>query len=294
MVVPDLKCLTRGMMVTDSIKKLCAAVFITTCGVFQVNAELPGLDERLWVGRFLGVEDRTYHFGVSTRGVGLIQPLGKKGAPASQRLGVGMEFFVMETLPDGKLVVKALRPETLESKDPASSKFTTASFRAKVAGDASFEVTIENDRGEVSLSGKLLDPGQLKNPLQFGIRVIFPNGYPYASLKPVGQKAQDAFDEKTKDDRLQLKWANGKGVKLPLKETADASSKEVTGPGVVALSYEVSSHHGRKVELIASEDSFFTLSNTAGKPLNEGFSAIWLVDPVKDPAGRARLSFEVK
>jgi hypothetical protein len=224
----------------------------------------------------------------------MLVPLNKKGESLSPRLGVGVEFVVQETLPDGKVVTKVVKQETLESENPASSNWSSATFRGKVTGDAAFEVTIDDDRGKISMGGKLLDPGQLKNPLKFGIRVNFPNGYPHATDKPEGKKAEKAFAEKIKNDRLQLKRTDGKSVKLLLGETVDTSSKEISGPGVVALNFEVSSHQGKKVECIASEGSFFTLANTAGKPLSEGFTATWLVDPVKDPAGRARLTLEVE
>lgn len=267
------------------------AVSITACGVFPANADLPGLDERQWVGHFLGVEAKEFHFGVTSQGKGLLVPLNKKGDPLSPRLGVGVEFVVLETLPDGKIVTKALRPDTLESESPASSKFSRATFRGKVAGDAGFEVTIDNERGKISLGGKLLDPGQLKNPVKFGLRVSFPNPDPFNKNKPEGKK-KDA--DKDKGDRLQLKRTDGKSVKLSLSEPANLSSPEVTGPGITALSFVISSHQGKEVECIATEGSSFTLSNTPGNPLTDGFIAIWPVDPAKDPGGRARLIFEVK
>jgi hypothetical protein len=267
------------------------AVSITACGVFPASADLPGLDDRLWVGHFLGLETKAFHFGVTTQGRGLLAPVGKKGDPVSPRLGVGVDFVVLETMPDGKVVTKVLKQDSLESGNPASSKWSSATIRGKVTGDAAFEVTLNNERGKISLGGKLLDPGQLKNPLKFGIRVSFPNTDPFKKEQEEGKKKDS---DKDKGDRLQLKRTDGKNVKLTLSELTDASSPEVSGPGITALNYEITSHQGKKVECIATEGSFFTLSSTAGKPLNEGFTALWLVDPAKDPAGRARLSLEVE
>jgi hypothetical protein len=182
----------------------------------------------------------------------------------------------------------------LTSEQPASIGFNDITYRGKVTGDASFEVTINNDRGKISLGGKLLDPGTLKNPLRFAIIVNFPNGYPDNSEKAEGKKEEKAFADKTKNDRLQLKWTDGKGVKPSLTEATDASSKEINGPGISALSLELSSFQGKKLEFFASDGSSFTLSNASGKSLHDGFKATWLVDPAKDPEGKARLSFEVK
>jgi hypothetical protein len=282
------------MSIKNSNLGVWSAVSIMACGIFPAKADLPGLDDRTWVGYFQGLETKQFHFGLNTSGKALISPMGKKGDPIGSKLGITIDFTIQETLPDGTIVTKNVQPESLTSEQSASTELKAVTFRGKVTGDASFEATLNNDRGKISLGGKLLEPGTLKNPLRFAILVSFPNGYPYDLERAAGKKEEKAFADKIKSDRLQLKWTSGKSVKPSLAEATDAASQEINGPGISALSLEMSSYQGKKVEFFASDGSSFTLSNGAGKPLHEGFKATWLADPAKDPQGGARLIFEVK
>ncbi len=289
------------MNVRNSRTGFLVAIVISASGAFPAKGELPTLEDRKWVGNFVGYESKHFQFSLATQGKGKIEAMGKKGEPVSAKLAVSVEFLVQETMPDGKIVTKAIKPETLESDQPATLKPANIVIRGKVTGDAAFEGYLTEDRGLISVGGKLTDPGTLtKNPLRFAVRVTFPDAYysPEKEKAPTGKvdekKAAKAFEQKIEKDRVQLKWTDGKSVKPSVSDPVDAASKEINGPGIAALSAEFSSYQEKKFLLLASENSSMTLSNSTSKPLHAGFAVIWVPDTAKDPEAKARLNLEVK
>ncbi len=263
-------------------------------GISPVSAELPGLSEKAWLGYFIGFKNKKFQFGITAQGKTTIKVIGKKGEPVNQKLTIPVEFLVEEIRPDGKTTVKNVKPETLESAQPATDKPRQIVIHGKVTGDASFEVFVNEDRGVISLGGRLLDPGTLtKNPIRFSIRVKFPDAYP-SRKAAADKKGERALKETTKDDRLQLTWTDGKRLKQPADTAVDASSKEINGPGIAAMEVGFSSYDEKKFEFTASENSSMRLSGTQAVPLYDGFTLTWMADPAKDPEGKARLSFAVK
>ena len=272
-----------------------AAILISLCGVFPASGDLPGLDDRQWAGHFVGFSNRAFQFGLATDGKAKIEVIGQKEKTVSHVLAVSVQFAVEEVRPDGKTVLKTILPETLESAQAATKEPRDVVFKGKVKGDASFQASVHEERGVISLGGKLLDPGTLtKNPVRFVIRVNFPNAYPYDKDRTAGKKEMKAFEQKTEKDRLQLKWTDGKIRKQSLSDSVDAASKEIYGPGIAMFNLEFSSYQEKKFDFVASANSTMTLSNSAVQPLHDGFAVTWLADPEKDPEGKARLSFHVK
>lgn len=269
-------------------------VFTIAAGILPGRADLPSLQEKEWVGDFVAYQNKRFQFVVTIEGKGRIFVMSKKGEPLGRALAVGVEFVIQETMPDGKVVSKAINPSSLESAQPATAKLTDMQLHGKVTGGAGFEVSLHEDHGVISIGGKLLEPGHLKNPLRFVIKVDIPNAYPHDKKKDAGKKEAKAFEQKTERDRLQLKWIDGKSRKQSLSDSVDAASKEINGPGIAAMSLEFSSYQEKRFEFIASADSSMTLTNSGIGALNEGFAIVWQADTTKDPDGKARLSFEVK
>ena len=270
-----------------------AAGVMGMVAILPVCAALPTMTEKQWLGYFVGVENRAFRFGFTSEGAAQIIPMGKKGEPASNKLIIPVGFEVLETMPDGKVVSRQIQPASLESAQPATDKPRNVVIKGKVTGDASFEIFINEERGGFSLGGRLLEPGTLKNPLRFAIGLKIPDVY--ANTKKDGdKKAENAFEEKTKRDRLQLVWTDQKRVKQSLAERVDASSKEISGPGIASLQLELSAYDGKKIEVTASENSSIALVNKPQSSLVEGFSMSWTADVAKDPEGKARLNYGMK
>ncbi len=277
------------------------SIVISFSGGFTAKAQLPSLEDRKWVGNFVVLDRKNFEFTLTSQGKARICAKGKKDLPIGERLAVTLEFLVQETQPDGKIVTKAIQPDSLESSQPASLKPKDITFRGKVTGGAEFEAYITEDRGAISVGGKLLNPGTLtKNPLRFAIRANFPNPYGDAKGKAAEndkaavKKEAKAMEKTMQKDRLQVKWTDAKSSKLDLIKPVDASAKEINGPGIAAFSVEFSTYQDKKYILIASENSSMSLSNSAPKPLSEGFAVTWLADPAKDPSAKSRLSVDVK
>ena len=270
------------------------AGWLGIAGILPVSAELPGLQEKEWLGYFVGFKNKKFQFGITSQGKAAIKVMGKKGEPLAQKLTIPVEFLVEEIQPDGKVKAKNLKPESLESVQPATNKPQQIVIRGKVTGDATFEVFVNEDRGVISLGGRLLDPGTLtKNPVRFSIRVKFPDAYPGAKAAGDKKEAKE-LEEKSKNDRLELSWTDGTRVRQPTDMPVAASSKEINGPGIAAMQVEFSAFDEKKFEFTASPSSTMTLSGGPAAPLHEGFTLTWRADPAKDPEAKARLSFEVK
>lgn len=262
-------------------------------GGSPLQAELPSFTEKEWLGYFVGFETNNYRFGITAQGDAAIRMLGKKGEPLSEKMAIPIQFLVEETLPDGRMVAKAVIPESLESTQTPTNKVKNVVIRGKVTGDAKFEVTVNEDRGILSMGGRILEPGTLKNPLKFSLRIKFGDAYPNQKAA-LDKKEQKALDDKTKDDRIQLSWTDGKRVKQSTTESVDAGSAEVNGPGIAGAQIEFSSYQDHKVLATATAPAAMKLANTRPAPLQEGFTLTWASDPAKDPEGKARLNVEVK
>ena len=256
-------------------------------------AQLPALDDKPWLGYYAAVEHKRFNLGVTAQGKISLIPMGRTGKPVAHNLAIPILVGIEEMQPNGQYSLKEIQPATLESSSPATDKLENAVIRGKVTGDASFEVTLEHERGVISIGGRMLDPGKLKGASRFVIRMRFPNAYAQT------RKARDKNDEKdfqkqVKGDRIDLKWTDGKRKKQAMDEKVDASSKDINGPGIAAAEVEISSYQGRNFYVSSSENANLSLWNGGSAPLNQGFTFVWTPEAAKDPEGKARLSIELK
>ncbi len=263
-------------------------------GLSPVSAELPMFNEKDWLGYFIGVETNDFKFGVGADGKTTLKINRKKGDPINNKLTVVVDFQIEETKPDGKITIYKLLPETLESSQKPTNKPEKTVFRGKVKGDAAFEVTVDETRGGIALGGRLLDPGTLaKDSLRFTISVKIPNAYADVD-KPEDKKKMKAFEDRIKEDRVQLAYADKKRSKLSTSESIDTGSKEINGAGITAAEVEFSTYQGKKLGVLASPNSMLSLSAKQPGPLQDGFAISWTADTATDPQGAARLNIEVK
>ena len=270
-----------------------ASIAFAASGILISSAQLPSLNEQPWLGYFAAFSNSKYGFGVTSHGKMDITPMISRGKPVSRMLAVNMEIVVEELAPGGKIYTKKIRPETLSSAQPTTDKLQKTTITGKVTGDASFEVTFEQQRDVILIGGRLLDPGTLtKNPLRFSIRCTFPD--PYYSAKKNDPKTAKTFEKTIAADRLQLTLADKKRKKLKFDEQIGDSKPEINDPGIIEAEVEISSYKGRKFILAAAPETPLKIWNNKTRPLHEGFSFVWAPDPAKDPDGKARMSIEVK
>ena len=283
-----------GMLFNHPTTRLILAGLISITGMAPVQAELPTLTDKEWLGYFVGFEDKNFQLGVTTVGKILLKVKGKNGDVLGHSLAVDIGIVIEETQTDGKVVQRKIIPESLESAQQATQKPDHVAFRGKVTGDTGFEATLtEGKAGEIILGGRLLDPETLKKPTRFSLVVKFPSAYEYA-MKDSDKKTEKAFEDKIKKDRLQLILVDKKRAKLETAEPAGAELQQINGVGVTAAQLGLAAYQGKEFEITASENSRMTISSAGSGPLHDGFSLNWSADPAKDPQGHARLAIKAK
>lgn len=268
-------------------------LFVILTGLQPLPAQLPSLNEQPWIGHFAGYEGRRFDFGITSHGKMTLLTKDDKDKASSIFIAVQVELVVEEIYPDGRVSARTVREETLTSTDQPTANFEKTVIKGQVTGEAAFELYAEQNRGSISVGGRITDPGTLtKNPIRLALRTRFPTAY--RNTPKTGKQDEKAFLKRIKDDRIDLKWTDGKRKKQSFDEVVDASSPELNGPGIVSAEIEISAYRDRKFEIEASENSVMTLFNSKPAQLHEGFTIRWLPDPEKDPEGKARLTITVK
>lgn len=262
-------------------------------GILPLRAQLPGLSETANLGYFVVSESRDYRYGLTSKGLGSIKVLRDKGGGISSKLDIRVNVNIEEKQPNGKVISRQIKAESLETTDAATDKLSNVIFKGKATGDAEFEMSVSEERGGLLFGGRLLNAASLKNPTRFSIDVRFPPTLPELKKDPTKKDLKN-HEDKIKDDEVQLKWTDGKKTKIDANEEVEGDSKEVTGPGIESALVEFSAYSGQKVQITASPNSKMILSNSAKEPLSSGFTLNWAADVSKDPEGKARLSIQIK
>ncbi len=273
-------------------------IAFATSGIQPASAQLPSLDKQPWFGYFAAFSNAKFRFGVTADGKIMLTPLVSRDKAVGHKMELSIDIAIEEIAADGKIITKKIIPESLASAQPATDKLQKTTITGKVTGDASFEVTIEQQRDVISIGGRLLDPGTLnKNPLRFAIHCDFPD--PYYNAKKYSKekndaKAAKAFEKTIEDDRIELTLTDKKRKKLKMDEKIGTSNPEIDGPGIAEAEVEISTYKGRKFILSSSPETPMKLWNPQPRALHQGFSFVWTPDPAKDKEGKARMSIEVK
>ncbi len=281
-------------------KRLCGALATLLYAIAATGpayAELPTLSQAPMLGFHSGYMNKKYQFGIAGNGEITLKMVDNKGVVSPSPFHVKITIGIEEVLPDGKTSWRPIKAETLESAQAPNGSFEKAVFTAKVNGDAVVEATFEQTRGVISIGGRVTEPGPLvKNPLRFAAHLYFPTPYPHdlPGEKPDDKKTAKAFEEKIKNDSVELKWTDAKKKKLTFGEDVDTTSVDVNGPGIAAAEVEVSVCAGKSFLLTNSGNSVMKLSSAKPAPLYRGFSFYWSTDPAKNQDGKARISIELK
>jgi hypothetical protein len=269
-------------------------------GVQPASAELPMM-EPPWLGYFAVAEERAFNFLIGAQDGSInIMVLTKEGGQI-ETYPITLQFLAQETLPDGSVRDLLMKPDTLESADPATAKLKKTVFRSKLTdqatGQPTLEVTLEIASGTVLANARITDKGAFdKNPLRPVIRAGFPAFYvDENTLKAEWDKKQiKEFEKQIGRDSVTLKHLDGKRVKLGCVDKTDPNSKEVNGTGSSSAEVEIGAFQNRKIEFLAAPNSSLTLGYTAPLPLHNGFYLQWSADPAKDPDGKAKLAITIK
>jgi hypothetical protein len=280
-------------------------------GVQPASAELPMM-EQPWLGYFAVAEERAFNFLLTAQGDISIMVRNKEGTPIEGG-PITLQFLAQKTLPDGSVRDLLMKPDTLESADPATDKLKKTVFRSKLTdlatGQPTLEITLEVVSGTILANARIIDKGTFdKNSLRPVIRAAFPSfyagekaQYENAQKEELDKKQTRELEKQIKEfkkqiggDSVTLKHLDGTRVKLGCIDKTDPNSKEVNGTGSSSAEVEIGAYQNRKIEFLAAPNSSLTLAYTAPLPLHNGFYLQWSADPAKDPDGKAKLAISIK
>ncbi len=260
----------------------------------NVSAQLPTLDDAPWLGYFAGYENKRFTFGLTAAGEIKVTPLNDKRDPFGPNDHFAILFGIEEVLPDGKSEMKKIKAESLTSEQAATDTLEKIVIRGKVSADAGFEAVIQQDRGVITINGRVTETGSFKkNPIRFGVEVKFPDTYPKWMREEKwksDQKAMAALQKKLALDTIKLTWTDGKRMTQSFEEPVDVLSKKLNGPGISKAEVETGTYKNLIFIFSASKPSALTISNKGSAPLCDGFSIHW----TPDLDGKAAFSFEMK
>lgn len=273
------------------------------CAVQPAAAQLPSLSAAPWFGFFVGQQTAGCTLGVTSEGQIVFNPTKGSESPAG---GWSFTFrpAIEEVTPDGKVVRRELDLTTLESAQPAEDQIEKLVFTGKVQGGAKMEVTVELNRNNFLIGGRVVDPGPSQNAKRFILVGRSPRFYGSYDdrgkamtdeQKAVQDRQDKAREKKVKGENLELKLLNGQTVKQSILEPADIASAEINGIGISEIGMNFQMFRGSNLRLIASPNSAFTLNFKKDARIFKGeIYMYWRTDPEKDPQGKARMAISAK
>ena len=243
------------------------------------HADLPMMKEKPWLGYFIGFKDKDARFLLSSKGNTMFEPLKKDGTPIAVTNPVQLNFDIIETLPDGKIVRKKIDDDAFTSDSPASlDPEEPITIRGKFTGDGTFEITVSEERGAISLTGRITDPGTNKNPLHLAISIDF-LPYKYKGLETPEQ--QKDFEKMARRDEIRLELPKRERATLDFLDTMNPSKEAKDGFSSAEIRTE--GYGGLRWQLTASEKSTLRFEDKGERPLWNGFTITWTSNAGADP-----------
>ncbi|MGJ8642539.1 MAG: hypothetical protein ACSHX9_03950 [Luteolibacter sp.] len=247
-------------------------------GIIPTTADLPYLEKEPWEDCFVGVEERAFRFKYLANGSALLDPIDRRGDTISTNNSIEIEFEILETEADGKVVSKRINPFSLTSKSEAGNKPSEPILiSGTVTGDAAFEILITPGDKNVSLSGRITDNGSLKNPLSFAITAKFT---PYKYQSASDPDDLERFEKKIKREEMELITIAGKEEELAFTESLNPSAK--FPEGLRSLTFETAAYGETEFSFAATGKSKITFEDKGKNYLWRSFTLQWIPDPTED------------
>lgn len=270
-------------MVKLSYKILILGFGLSLGGILPSAADLPYLEKEPWEDCFAGVEERAFRFKYLANGSALLDPIDRRGETISSNNSIEIEFEILETEADGKVVSKRINPFSLTSESEAGNRHSEPILiSGKVTGDAAFEILITPGDKNVSLSGRITDNGSLKNPLSFVITAKFT---PYKYQSASDPDDLERFEKKIKREEMELITIGGKEEELAFTESLNPSEK--FPDGLRSLTFETAAYGETEFSFAASGKSKITFGDKGKNYLWRSFTLRWIPEPAEDIASQA-------
>lgn len=267
---------TNALMVAGALSLLAFVVPVS-------GGSLPMLEEKPWVGYFIGYESRSFHFGIDLDAGMRFMPVGKNGEAATHRTVMSMAFVVEELKPGGRIWWHAIDTESLTSETEATDDpDEEVKILGKTKSGIGFELSAEFDRSKAIFGGKVTNAGGITNPLRVAVKARFPNIY-------WNEDAEDkAFQKKVRKDKVEVKTLDGEREKFAAIEAVEAG--KVNGKGLSLVEVEFAGYNEKSFEFEVEGAGALELDYKGSRPLLDGFALYFRPDPAKDKEGRARMT----
>ena len=266
-------------------KQLCGFFLAALC--LPGAAQLPTLQDKKWLGHFVGYERRDFQFGVMQDGEMKIEVINDKGVAMGMVKTILISPAVCEVV-GPRSIVKKIDEKSLISPDKPNPKAEKISYRGKVTGGAEFEMNVAFDGDKVMLGGRILNPGALKTPLEFQIRTKIQNVYMYTDKEKLKNETDRDRIEFIRDDKERGRIGSYKAAKF--------TDENVFGKGLTSVEVEMKPFAGKRFKFELEGPGIMRMENPRGIsscPM-EGFVVLWRHDAEKDPEGKGRVIIEVK
>ncbi len=286
------------MVKHPSFIRASAVLLFAASAIVPAHAQLPTMADEKWLGFFAVHSSNRQLFSIDSVGNMLLEPV-NSGKPGAMKYSVSITPKITETSAAGRTTHKKVKTESLETSDSTTGKLQKVTYRGKVTGDAAFEITAEQSRDIIFLSGRLLDPGKVKNP-QLAILVSVPSLYS-GTIKSVEglerrdkKKAEKALADKLRGDRATVKKSNGELLKLSTDEGENMTGETFSGPGITSVELDCSVFDKRTLAISTSTGTSMGLIKKQEDALLKGFDLLWMIDSTKDPSGKAQLAIQFR
>ena len=255
---------------------------------------LPAMAEAPWGGVFSGYARRGFHFIINDEAQCELFLIDKKRNRVGQSRKVRIHPEVVIEFPDGKRITKSLKNDTgYDTQQEPSLTHEKVTLTSLTVGEAKVEMTVSYSGNEITMNGRILDRGKLKEgKLYFSYRVAVPAMY-------TDTYASDKKKEKSRMRRDRIKFQRSKDrkkVSLSSYKTVNLEDEGMADGGVTELSVSMDGQEGRKfIFTTAGGEGVLTFGNKVeghdGR-LWQGYRVIWIKAMGDDKA--APLVIEVK
>jgi hypothetical protein len=279
---------------------LLAVVFAGFAGgTGRLQAQLPSLSQSPWLGFFAGHQGTRGMCGILADGSLYYNHADNLGSVSS---GSPHHIYpaVQETLPDGKFRVRRLLPETLKTETEPTDKPDKVTYSGQVKSGATIDVTVEFTRRDISIGGRIVDPGPGKNPQSF---ILYTQAPPYYLMYGESKTLKEGTPEEKKKleqqiarqrtvaakESLLLRKLDGKSIKQPLLDSVDLSSPDFNGDGFNEVEADFEWLKDRKIRITATEGSRMMLSGKKRPIFKHHFYITWMQDSAAKSPGKSRM-----
>jgi hypothetical protein len=276
----------------------------------QALALLPLLKDPNWLEYHAVYDDKHFRFDINAKGELHITPKrGSTGKPVSWKLALKLDYGIEETRADGSKLLRRIERDSISAAARPNNAFTGTTLRGTTQGGAQLELDIAQERGVISLGGRIADHGNLdpaKTRLVIRVRVpdVHSDSASGGGSKPDDEEERDKrderderrkqrereerFEKKIDDDRLDLVRPDGTKLKLEFGDPVEAASADLNAGGFQSAEFRIATYTERRFRVSAPTGSVLTLWNSRSAPLHDGFTIEW------SSHGPAPLQLEVR